>query len=154
MLALVFIFNFSLTSCSSDDDSSGSQDTETYIRFSIDGTDYDFSDIATAESLVITFNGNNGEGFSDTGDTQLSLWIPLGAETGTFDVEDSFEATHQVSFTSDPLGFNFDFAESGSITLTQATGEFYEGTFTATITNNAAETIVLENGTFRAFTIE
>ena len=153
LLALLIIFSVSFTSCSSDDDS-GSVDEDTFIRFSIDGTDYNFINIATAESLVITLNGNNGEGFSNVGDTQLSLWIPLGAETGTYDVEDSFEASHQISFTSDPINFSFDFAESGSITLTQTTGEYYEGTFTATITNDDDVSITLENGSFRAFTID
>jgi len=153
LLALVMIFSLSISSCSSDD-SSDPQDEDTYIRFTIDGTQYNFTDIATAESLVITLNGNNGEGFSDTGDTQLSLWMPIVPENGTFDVEDSFEATHQISFSSDPLGFDFDFAESGSITLTQTTGEYIVGTFTASITNDAAETIVLENGEFKGLTID
>ncbi|MEM5565505.1 hypothetical protein WNY78_10335 [Psychroserpens sp. AS72] len=153
VLALLVIFSVSFTSCSSDDDA-GSQDEDTFIRFSIDGTDYNFTDIATAESLVITLNGNNGEGFSNVGDTQIALWIPIGAETGTFDVDNSFEATHQISFSSDAMNFSFDFAESGTITLTQTTGEYFEGSFNATITNDDDETISIENGSFRALTID
>ena len=45
---------FTLFSCSSDDSKSSSQ--ETYIRFSINGTNYEFNDIITAKSGLITIN--------------------------------------------------------------------------------------------------
>ncbi|WP_047545111.1 hypothetical protein [Psychroserpens sp. Hel_I_66] len=153
LLALLVIFSIGVTSCSSDDDA-GTVDSDTFIRITIDGTEYNFTNIATAESSVVTLNGNNGDGISNSGDTQVALWFPVDAEIGTFDVDDTFESTHQVSFTSDSLGFGFDFAESGTITFTQVTGEYFEGTFTATITNSDSETITLENGSFRGFTID
>ncbi|MGB5981532.1 MAG: hypothetical protein WBG46_05260 [Nonlabens sp.] len=140
-------------SCGSDDDG-GSQDEDTYIRFTIDGTDYEFIDIASAESLGITLNGNNGEDFFDSGDTSITIWFPINAQTGMFDVDPGISGDYQVSFTSDPLNFDFDFADSGSITLTQVTGEYFEGTFDATITNDLGVTITLQNGEFRGFTFE
>ncbi|WP_299337042.1 hypothetical protein [uncultured Psychroserpens sp.] len=152
-IALFIIAGLGLTSCSSDDDNSSTAD-DTYIRFTIDGTNYNFTNIATAQSLSITLNGNNGADFSDPGDTQISIWLPLALETGTFDVEEGFDSDYQVSFTSDPMGFDFDFANDGTITLTQTTGEYIEGTFTATITNDNSTTITLENGEFRGLTIE
>ncbi|SDS02069.1 hypothetical protein SAMN04515667_1226 [Formosa sp. Hel1_31_208] len=154
VVALLMVIGLSITSCSSDDDNPGIQLPDTFISFTIDGTDYNFINIATAQSLVITLNGNNGADFLDPGDTQISLWLPIGVENGTFDVEDTFDAEYQVSFTSDPLGFDFDFADSGSMTLTQTTGEYIEGTFTATITNGDNDVITLENGAFKALTID
>jgi hypothetical protein len=154
LLSLIVILSFGLSSCSSDDDNSGSQDPETFIRFTINGTDYDFRDILTAESGVITLNGNNGSGLTNPGDTQIGLWMPLTLTNGSFDVEGGFSADYQVSFTSDALSFDFDFAESGTMTLTQTTGEYIEGTFTATVTNDDNTTISIENGEFKALGIE
>ena len=105
-LLCVLIFQ----SCSSDD--SPTQISDTYIRFSIDDTDYDFSDIITAESLSITFNGNNGEGLTDVGDTRISLYLPLDITTGDFNIEGgAFGGDYKISFTSEPMGFDFNFAQ-------------------------------------------
>lgn len=154
LLLLIIALGLFVSSCSSDDDNSGSSNPETYIRFSIDGNNYEFTDILTAESGVITLNGNNGEGLTDPGDTGLAIWLPLAISNGTHTVEDGFDAEYQISFTSEALGFDFDFAESGNITLTQTTGEFIEGTFTATVNNDDSTTITIENGEFKAFGIE
>ena len=153
LLSLIVILALGLSSCSSDDDSS-SENAETYINFTIDGTDYNFTDILTAESGVITLNGNNGSGFTDPGDTQIALWMPLTISNGTYNVEGGFSADYQISFTSDALSFDFDFAESGTLTLTQTSGEYIEGTFTATVTNDDDTTITIENGEFKAYGIE
>lgn len=143
---------FTLLSCSSDDSKSSSQ--ETYIRFSINGTNYEFNDIITAESGLITINGNNGAGLTNPGDTQLELWIPTALENGTFAVNDGFDSEYLVSFTSEALNFDFDFAESGSITLTQTTGDYIKGTFTATVTNADNTAITINNGEFKAYSME
>lgn len=156
-LILVTLFmGLLFISCSSDDDDNNpdSQNPETYIRFSIDGTNYEFTDVLTAESNVITLNGNNGSGLTDPGDTGIALWLPLTISNGTFNVENSFDAEYQISFTSESLSFDFDFAESGTITLTQSSGEFIVGTFTATVTNSDNTTITLEDGEFKAYGIE
>lgn len=152
ILSLTIVL-FTLLSCSSDD-GDNSITPETFIKFSINGTNYEFTDIITAESGMITINGNNGAGLTDPGDTQIALWLPLALENGTFSVEDSFDATHQISFTSESLNFDFDFAESGSITLSQTTGEYIEGTFTATVTNSDDTTITITNGQFKAYSME
>lgn len=152
ILSLAIVL-FTLLSCSSDDGNNSST-PETFINFTINGTNYEFRDILTAESGMITVNGNNGVGLTNPGDTQITLWLPLALENGTFSVEDSFEATHQISFTSESLNFDFDFAESGSITLTQTTGEFIQGTFTATVTNSDDTTITITNGQFKAYSME
>lgn len=143
---------FTLLSCSSDD--GNSSNSETYIKFSINGTNYNFNDIITAQSGAITINGNNGNGVSDPGDTQLTIWLPSTVTNGTFSVDDSFDNDYRISFDSEPLNYNFNFAELGSITITQSTGDYIKGTFTATIINSNDETITINNGEFKAYTID
>ncbi|WGH75101.1 hypothetical protein P8625_13640 [Tenacibaculum tangerinum] len=152
-IAIVLIVSITLQSCSSNDESDV-QNPETYIRFTINDTNYEFKDIITAESTSITLNGNNGEGFSNAGDTQIALWLPLALSNGTFEVEGGFSADYQIAFTSNSLAFDFDFANSGTITVTKSTGEYIEGTFSASITNDDDVTITLTNGAFKAFGIE
>lgn len=146
---LLFLTTASLTftSCSKDDDNTAQ--SSTYIRFSIDAADYDFEDIISAESQSLTLNGNNGAGITNAGDTQISLFLPTAPATGTFDFEGAFEGEHKLSFSSESLGFDFDFAESGSIIITEITEEFVSGTFTAVITSETETTITVANGTFR-----
>lgn len=148
---LILITFFSLQSCSSDDDA-GTQNPDTYIRFTINGTDYEFENILTAESSSITLNGNNGSSLTDTGDTRIAIWLPIDVQAGTFDVESGFDAEYQVSFTSEPLGFDFDFADSGAIVVTSVSSEYIEGTFTATITKDNT-TLSLTNGSFKGLGI-
>ncbi|WP_136468735.1 hypothetical protein [Flagellimonas onchidii] len=151
-LTVALIFGSMFQSCSSDDSDAGVSDT--YIRFTIAGTDYDFKDIITAESLSITLNGNNGEGITNVGDTQISLFLPLDIVVGNHTIEGgALDGDYKISFTSESLGFDFDFAESGTINVAAVTADYIEGTFTATITSADDETITLSNGTFRAMTI-
>ncbi len=153
LLVYLMVFGTFLQSCSSDDSNDGLSDT--YIRFTIDGTAYDFKDIITAESLAITLNGNNGEGLTNVGDTQISIYLPLVIEIGSFDIDPgAFDGDYKVAFSSEPLGFDFDFAEAGNITITSISGDYIEGTFTATITSANDETITLANGTFKGMTID
>ncbi len=152
-VSIVCLFFLSLTSCSSDDDDATQSSDELYVDFSIDGEEYHLTSVLTAESNVITINANNGEGLSDSGDTSIALWLPIAVENGSFEVSDGFDAIYQVSFTSEALDFGFDFAESGTITVTNSAGDYIEGTFSATITNDNDETIVLENGEFRSYSM-
>ncbi len=144
----LMVIALTFTSCSEDDDSN-SEDVSTFIRFTIDGTDYDFGNIISAESLSLTLNGNNGEGLTDPGDTQISIFLPVEPVEGTFDFQGTFDGDHKLSFSSESLGFDFDFAEDGSITITEISDDFIEGTFTATITSEDDTTINITSGTFK-----
>ena len=148
LFAFLAIATFTLQSCSKDD--SGDDSSATYIRFTIDNTEYDFKDIITAESLSITLNGNNGEGIANPGDTQITIWLPLEPVVGTVEIDNGFGGINKVSFSSESMGFVFDFAESGSITITKISNDFIEGTFTATITSESDTTINITNGKFKA----
>lgn len=154
LIVMIALMGTVLLSCSSDDDS-GAPDSNTYIRFTIEDTDYDFENIITAESLSITFNGNNGATIQDVGDTRISVYLPLDIVVGNYDiVGGAFGGDYKVSFSSEPLGFDFDFAQSGSINVTSVSEDYVEGTFTATITSESDETITLTDGSFRAMTID
>ena len=154
IIAVLALLGSLVQSCSSDDDS-GAPTSDTYIRFTIDGADYDFGNIITAESLSITFNGNNGETIQDVGDTRISIYLPLDIIVGNYDIEGgAFDGDYKVSFTSEPMGFDFDFAQSGSINVTSVTEDYVEGTFTATITSESDVTITLTNGEFKALTMD
>lgn len=152
VVLVITLFGLTLQSCSSEDELN-TENPETFIRFTVNGTDYEFADIITAESNSITLNGNNGEGIANAGDTRLAVWLPLVLEKGTFELENSFSGTYKISFTSESLAFDFEFARIGSITLTQTTGEFIEGTFTATVVNSGGTEILITNGVFKAFNI-
>lgn len=136
------------TSCDSDDSEDGGTQS-TYIRFSIANVDYDFKDIISAASLSLTLNGNNGEGITNPGDTQISIFFPVEPVLGSFDVEGAFQGDYRVSFSSESMGFDFDFAESGNITVTEITDDFIIGTFSAMITSEDDTSITITNGTFK-----
>lgn len=146
---IIIITSTVFQSCSSDDNDDNPSTPETYIRFTINNTNYEFTDIITAASNSITLNGNNGAGILDAGDTQLAVWLPLTVNTGTFQITGSFDDTHKISFTSASLAFDFDFANNGSITITEATSQFITGTFTATVTNSNNEEISIASGEFK-----
>lgn len=154
LLIFLAIASLTFTSCSDDDDLPSYSDT--YVKFTLDGTDYNFENVITAESASITLNANNGSGISDPGDTQIALWLPLVYSEGTYDVSQMFsdDDTYQISFSSVSLDFDFDFAKSGKIIITKKTKDYVEGTFNAEITNDKDVTKVISNGKFRAMNMD
>ncbi|WP_422083484.1 hypothetical protein [Ulvibacterium sp.] len=154
-LLLVFLATTSaaLTSCNKDDDESPTSDT--FIKFTAAGNDYNFGDIVTAESANITFNGNNGVGLTDPGDMDISIWVPVDFEKGTYTLTDTFGADYKIAFSSDSMGFSFDFANEGTLVITKKDGEYVEGTFSGTIVSGEDETktLTIINGSFRAYSI-
>ena len=143
----LLVLGLTLQSCSSDDDSGNTTEADTFIRFTIDGTDYEFTDIVSAESAGISLNGGSGELLGLDGDTQMAIFLPLGPEIGTYQLEDGFTPEYAIRFTSNSLNFDFDFA-NGTLTLSENIGDFV-GTFEATVTNADDVTITIENGEFR-----
>lgn len=151
---IILITSLTFQSCSSDDDNSASSDT--FIRFTIDGTDYNFENIVTAGSgNSISLNGNNGDGLGDFGDTNLSILFPSTVTNGTYDLDGGFLADYSINFSSEPLNFDFDSADDGTVTFTNSgSGGYFEGTFDATISNGNGSTISVTNGEFRGITLD
>lgn len=152
LIAFLAITTLALQSCSKDDsENEGSSDT--YVRFTLDGTDYDFKDIASATSLSLTLTGTEGD--IDSGEySSLGIFLPLAPTEGTYDVTDFFgSGDHKITLTSESLDINFSFAESGSITITSASGEFIEGTFSGIVTSDNVD-FTITNGSFKGYNID
>lgn len=147
----LLVIALAVASCSSDDNN----DSETFIKFKIDDTSYFFKDIISAETNVsLSFNGNNGPGISNPGDTQIAILIPADFQLGSFEISGDFFANHKIIFSSDPLEFDFDSASNGNINITSTSGDFVIGTFAATVTNNDGTSITITNGEFKCFKID
>lgn len=142
-------------SCSTNEtEVTGIETSKTFIKFTAGGKTYNFEDIDTAEGNNITFNGNNGASLYDSGDIQISIWMPKTYDEGKYNMIDEFGTDCTVVFTSDVLGFDFDFAQKGSIVITKKTADYVEGTFTATLVsyNNSSKSIDISKGSFRSVT--
>jgi hypothetical protein len=143
-----------MSSCSLDD-SNDSQDPETFIRYSIDGTNFNYEDnIATVGSNNITINGQNG--LSEDDDYSfMSIWFPLGFTTGTYDFSGDFfqDGDYKLNAEINVLDVD-DWATLGSVTITSISSDYIRGTFTATVPDNNGGTVTIENGEFKAYTLD
>lgn len=155
LLVVLTIIGLGLSSCSSDDDSGGSQEPETFIRFTIDGVDFAYEDnVATAESLNVTINAQNG--LSEDDDYSfMSIWFPVDFSEGTYDFSGDFfqDGDYKLNFESNSLNVE-DWATSGSVTITSIDSEFIRGSFTGTVPANGGGTITIENGEFKAYALD
>jgi hypothetical protein len=154
LLALLVVIGLGMSSCSSDD-SNDSQDPETFIRYSIDGTNFNYEDnIATVGSNNITINGQNG--LSEDDDYSfMSIWFPLGFTTGTYDFSGDFfqDGDYKLNAEINVLDVD-DWATLGSVTITSISSDYIRGTFTATVPDNNGGTVTIENGEFKAYTLD
>jgi hypothetical protein len=147
-IPLVVLLFSVFTGCSSDDSNSSDN---LFIKFTHDGVQYNFIDPYTATSL-----SKNIRYFQGSDDTfiDISLWMPLVSELGTFAITDTpFDVdTYNASFR---LGENLNLdATSGSITITSVNSEYIQGTFTFSGTSYEGEEVVVTNGSFRAYNIQ
>ncbi|WP_291119103.1 DUF6252 family protein [Flavobacterium sp. UBA6135] len=143
-LALLVLF----AGCSSDDSKSADN---LFIKFTHNGVQYNFIDPYTSTSLSKNIRYFEG---SDDSFVDISLWMPLVSQVGTFVVTDtpSDVESYNASFS---LGqdLNLD-ATSGSITITSVSSEYIQGTFTFSGTSFEGEEVVVTNGSFRAYNIQ
>lgn len=146
IFSLVILCTLFLTGCSSDD-SSNDSDGDTYIRFTVNGQNYDYNP-ETIVSLITSINGN--EGVDDTY-KYISLTLPNNYTEGTYsfvlpdpnDVE-----SYNAYYESEGENIYVD-ASSGSITITSVEAEYVSGTFSFS-GDNGGSTISITNGSFRA----
>ena len=151
ILLLVLPF---FTSCSSDDDDSTPQSGDTFIRHTVDGETFEYTNIATAQSGNITINGEIGSS-GDANNSFISIWLPLELQTGTFAFSgDPFQdGDHKLKLESNPLNITDEWAISGDITIETVNADVIAGTFTATIFDDDGNSITLENGEFESVSI-
>ncbi|MGD1947187.1 MAG: hypothetical protein ACFB0A_13215 [Croceivirga sp.] len=153
IVLLAICTNMTFLSCS-EDDSNGTSSSDTFIRFSIDGTDYALNDVVSATSLSLTLTGAKGD-IDSNEFISLGIFMPLVPVEGTYDVTDFFtEGDHKFTFNSEALDVDFTFADSGTITISAIGEEYIEGTFSGVVTSNSDEAITISNGSFRGFIVE
>lgn len=155
MKKLSFLFfaliTISLMGCSSDDDSSGggNQDNTFYLRYTLNGVNYDFEpETLTSLRTLILGSGTVNSDFS-----RISLWMPNGATVGTHQITDDFVSDDNVDtlYSADVwIGDEVIDASSGTLVITELGADYVKGTFSFTGTNDEGTTATVTNGTFRA----
>lgn len=141
---------FTLSSCSSDDSSPSNEDTELYIKFSADGQQYSFEPetITSLKKLIM------GLKFENNVVSRISLWMPTNPTIGTHAFVNAAESDEifDLPYTADFwLGEEVYDATSGEFTITDIDDEYIKGTFSFIGTNSDGATIIVSNGTFRAY---
>lgn len=140
-------------SCSSDSDGGSSSD-ELFMKFKVNGTQYNYGDddVQTLQSLStnVMVLGDDSDNF-----TTLSLWMPNNKTTGAHPIVDdlaNLETTYQAHYGNADLSVD---GTSGTMNITSITTEFIEGTFNFTGTDaETGDTYNVTEGSFRAYNIE
>lgn len=154
-LVILFI-SLVLVSCSSSDDSdSDSNNPETFIRYTANGTDYEYVDIATVGSLNLTLNGQIGLE-EDSDYSFISIWFPLNISEGTYPFSGDFfdDGDYKLNLDSNELDVVSGWSSTGNVTITTISSEYIEGTFTGSVQNGNNETVSIENGEFKAYSLD
>ncbi|MCA6422830.1 MAG: hypothetical protein IM568_08450 [Flavobacterium sp.] len=155
MKKLSFLFfvllSIGIIGCSSDDDSSGggNQDNSVYIRFTLNGEEYDF-DPETLTSLRTLILGDEEV---NNVYTRISLWMPEEPSLGTHTISDDFpsDANLATLYSANVwIGEEVIDASSGVLVITELGDEYVKGTFSFTGTNDEGTTATVTNGSFRA----
>lgn len=144
------LFSISFLGCSSDDDSSGGNDDNSlYIRFTLNGEDYDFEPetLTSLRTLIL------GDEDVNNVYTRISLWMPAEPSTGTHTISDDFPSDANLSTLYSAnvwIGEEVIDASSGILVITELGDEYVKGTFSFTGTNDEGTTATVTNGSFRA----
>ncbi|RAR50465.1 DUF6252 family protein [Flavobacterium lacus] len=147
---LIAVFTLSLTSCSSDD-SSTNNDDELYVRFTLNGEQKEYMDPATITSLRRLILGDDMESAEYE---RISLWMPVVIETGTFTItsDTPTDANLETLYSANIwMGEEVIDASTGTLVITDLDAEYVKGTFSFSGTNDEGTTVVVTNGTFRAY---
>ncbi|WP_158837822.1 hypothetical protein [Polaribacter sp. L3A8] len=142
LASAIIILSITLQSCSSNDNDSEPLE-ETYIKFTAGAETFNYTNVATAGSQNLTINGQDGSVSS------ISIWFPLQITTGTFNFSGDFFADGDYKINFESTSLNIDgWSESGSVTITNVSSEYIEGTFTGTV-----DGVAITSGEFRAFNL-
>lgn len=143
------LFSLSFVACSSDD-SSGSSDSELYLKFTVNGVNYDFE----PETLTSLQKMIMGQQDINNVTTRLSLWMPVTPIVGSHAITDdtptdaNIATLHNAAFY---VGDDTYDAISGTLVVTEMDSEYLKGTFTFTGEDENGATVSVTNGSFRAY---
>jgi hypothetical protein len=145
---LLVLISMSFLACSSDDNSSNS-DAELYLKFSLNGVQYDFEP-ETLTSMQILIRGDQQVGGVYN---SISLWMPTAPAVGSHPITDAFPSDANIATLYNAnvwVGSEIVDASSGTMVITEVGEDFVEGTFSFSGTNNNGTTATVTNGSFRA----
>lgn len=155
MKKLSFLFfaliTISLMGCSSDDDSSGggNQDNTFYLRYTLNGVNYDFEPETLTSLRTLIF----GSGTVNNDFSRISLWLPNEPTIGSHEITGEFVSDENVDtlYSADVwIADEVIDATSGTLVITELGDGYVKGTFSFTATNDEGTTATITNGTFRA----
>ena len=150
IVLLSLLLTVVFTSCSKDDDTDSD---EIFIEYTANGVDYKYTDPASASSSNMTINGQIGGEITDADYSRISIWFPLQITTGTYEFSGNVfeDGDYKFKLISNPLNID-GWATSGSITISAINDEYFEGHFTAIVTEDT-NNVNITDGKFRAYTM-
>jgi hypothetical protein len=144
------LFSLSFVACSSDDNSSGGEDDNLYIKFTLNGQQYNFEPetITSLQRLIM--------GDEDVNDvyTRISLWMPVTSTTGSHVITDDTPTDENLDILYNAelwVGDATYTATSGTLVITELNDDYVKGTFSFTGEDENGVTISVTNGSFRAY---
>lgn len=143
------LFSLSFVACSSDD-SSRSSDSELYLKYTVNGANYDFepATITSLQKLIM------GEQEISSVYNRISLWMPVTPTVGSHTITDetpndtNLDTLHNAELWVGDATYT---ATSGTLVITELNDDYVKGTFTFTGEDENGVTISVTNGSFRAY---
>lgn len=143
------LFSLSFVACSSDD-SSGSSDSELYLKYTVNGVNYDFepATVTSLQKLIM------GEQEISSVYNRISLWMPVTPTVGSHTITDetpndtNLDTLHNAELWVGDATYT---ATSGTLVITELNDDYVKGTFSFTGEDENGVTISVTNGSFRAY---
>ncbi|MBC2840053.1 hypothetical protein [Robiginitalea sp. SC105] len=154
---LALVGSLLIQSCSKPD--TGYPDQETFIRFTIDGTEYFFENLTTSRYADKSNSNGTARIYPEANsariypeNTPITLYLPLNVTKGAHEVAlDGKPTEYRVAFSTGREGVETDFAHEGRIIIFHVSDQYVEGTFIAHVTSSVSkEEVTLADGRFRA----
>lgn len=142
------LFSISFIACSSDSSSSSNGD-QLYIKFTVNGVNYDLEP-ETITSLQKLISGSQEV---NTIFTRLSLWMPVMPTVGSHAITDDAPSDSNIATLHNAdlwVGDDTYTATTGTLVVTEIDNEYIKGTFTFTGDDGNGVMVTVTNGSFRA----
>ena len=143
---ILLLISVMLGSCSSNDDSSDSGDSNYVLTAKVDGVNF------SRDNVVVSALNSQTDFYTilAVGDTSIGLTLSSPVSTGTFTASETTVFSYQQNVPFIVWGANAD-AGSGTITITENTDTYIKGTFSFTGFNPADNTSKeVTEGVFKA----
>lgn len=147
---LLVVLSISFVGCSSDDSSGGSLNDGLYLKFTLEGKNYNFEP-TTGTSLQKVIFGN--ENVNDV-ITSMFIVMPENPSVGTFSIsdatptDDNIATLHSANLSVENASYD---GISGTLKITSITDEYIKGTFSFTAEDFDGATVEITNGSFKAY---